>query len=89
MKRLCRPLKKEIKRILALKDIYSNEDIATVLGDCLELGAVNSGAVENILATRQRVTQKPHPLHIIRNSECLDIKIDVPDLNKYNNNLTN
>ena len=88
LKRLCRPLKKEVKRILALKDIYSRGEIGVVLGDCLELGAVNSSAVENILATKKRVIKSIHPLHITRNSECLDIKIDKPDLNVYNN-LTN
>ncbi len=81
---LCRPVKKEIKRILALKDIYSTKDIAQVLSDCLDMKAISASAIENILAARKRIMRDPHPLHITRNSECLDIEIKKPNLNKYN-----
>jgi len=84
LKDLARPTKKEIKRILALKDMYSTEDIIEVMTDCVELGANNSSAVENLIVARARITQEFHPLHVTRNSDCLEIEIEKPNLNVYN-----
>jgi transposase len=83
LRRLNHPAKKEVKRILALKDIYPDDEINNVISDCLELGAINASAVENLLGTRKRVTQDLHPLHITKNSDCLKIQIKKPDLNLY------
>jgi len=84
LKDLARPTKKEIKRILALKDMYSSEEIIGAMTDCVELGANNSSAIENLLAARTRITKEFHPLHVTRNSDCLEIEIEKPDLDVYN-----
>ena len=79
LKNRCRPIKKEIKRILALKDMYSNDEICSVISDCLEFKAITAGAVENILRAKKLVVKDPHPLHITKNSDCLEIEIDKPN----------
>lgn len=86
---LCRPVKQEVKRILALKDMYSSKEIGQVLEDCLEMKAINASSIENILGARNRFMRTSHPLHITRNSECLDIEIEKPNLNKYNKIINN
>ena len=81
--RVGRSPKVHIKKILALKDIYSNEEVAKAIADCLEYKAVSSEFVLNLIETRRRVLPQANPLHVTRNSDCLEVEINKPNLNVY------
>ena len=76
--------KDHVRKILALSELYGRERVASAIDDALELGAFSSQYICNILEQRQRVVSEMAPLHLTRNSDCLEIELDQPDLNLYN-----
>ncbi|MBL0716549.1 MAG: IS21 family transposase [Desulfosarcina sp.] len=84
--RVGRSPKIHIRKILALKEIYSTREVALAITDCLECKAVSSEFVQNLIEARRRILPKANPLHVTRNSDCLEIKINRPDLNLYSIN---
>ena len=82
--RVGRSPKVHIRKILALKEIYSSKEVALAIADCLEYKAVSSEFVQNLIEARRRILPQATPLHVTRNSDCLEIKINRPDLNQYN-----
>jgi transposase len=85
--RVGRSPKVHIRKILALKEIYSSQEVALAIADCLEYKAVSSEFVQNLIESKKRILPKAIPLHVTRNSDCLEIEINRPDLNQYNINL--
>ena len=54
-----------------------------LLEDALDLRAFSSEYIANLLEQRERSTPAESPLHLMRNSDCLDLEIQNPDLNMY------
>ena len=75
--------KDHIRKIMALVQRYSVESVAGAINDALELEAFSSEYIANLLEQRERFTPMASPLHLTRNSDCLDIELEQPDLNFY------
>ncbi len=75
--------KDHIRKIMALKERYGREKISEAINDALELEAFSSEYIANLLEQRGRFKQLFSPLHLTRNSDCLDIELEQPDLNFY------
>lgn len=76
--------KDHVRKILALSELYGNEKVASAINDALELGAFSSQYICNLLEQRGRLVSEMSPLHLTRNSDCLEIELEQPDLNIYN-----
>ena len=75
--------KSHLRRINALADIHSREEVARLLADALEHGAFSSEYVLNILQARQRTLPEPGPLHVTRRQDLLELDLPDPDLDIY------
>lgn len=76
-------VKDHIRKILALEERYGREKVAVAIKDALDLEAFSSEYIANLLEQRGRFCAPASPLHLIRNSDCLDIELEQPDLNFY------
>jgi transposase len=72
-----------IRKIVALSDIYSPEDVARALADALEYGAFAADYIANLLEQRARFTPQESPLHLTRREDLLDLRLQPPDLSVY------
>lgn len=75
--------KDHIRKIMALSERYGREKISDAINDALELEAFSSEYIANLLEQRGRFKQLLSPLHLTRNSDCLEIELEQPDLNFY------
>jgi transposase len=75
--------KDHIRKIMALAERYGREKISDAINDALELEAFSSEYIANLLEQRGRFKQLLSPLHLTRNSDCLEIELEQPDLNFY------
>lgn len=75
--------KDHIRKIMALSERYGREKISEAINDALELEAFSSEYIANLLEQRGRFKQVLSPLHLTRNSDCLEIELEQPDLNFY------
>lgn len=75
---------KHVKKIMTLVEVYGRKKVKTALKDALEFEAYSSEYINNILELRSKGNSDRSPLHITRNSDCLDITIDDPNLDIYN-----
>lgn len=74
----------QIRRLLALRDIYGEEKLLRALRDGLELDAVNAAYVEHLLSMRERLMPQASPIHLTRNEDQLDLPAPHVDLDIYN-----
>ncbi len=72
-----------LRKIVALSEIYSPDEVARVLRDCLELQAFNADYVANLLEQRQRILPEPGALHLTRAQDLLELELQEPDLSVY------
>jgi len=72
-----------IRRIVALSEIYDNDEVARALMDTFELKAFSSEYIANLLEQRARKMPEPGALQLVRNQDMLDIELPEPDLNSY------
>ena len=72
-----------IRQIVALLDIYPEEDVVRALRDTVELGAYNSQYIQNLLEQRSRKLPQAGPLHLTRNQDLLELDLPEPDLGIY------
>ncbi len=75
--------KDHVRKIMALVQRYSAQAVASAIDDALELEAFSSEYIANLLEQRERFRPMASPLHLTRNSDCLDIELEQPDLNFY------
>ena len=72
-----------IRQIVGLSEIYGREQVARAIEDTLELGAFSCEYIANLLEQRKRIIQEPGALHLTRSGDLLDLEIEQPDLNIY------
>jgi transposase len=75
--------RQHVRKILALAEIYSPDDVARAICDGLAFQAFSAEYIANILETRARTLPEPGPLQLTRCHDLLDIDIPPPDLNVY------
>jgi len=72
-----------VRKILALAEIYSFDEVARAIADGLAYQAFSAEYIANILEARARTLPEPAPLQLTRGQDLLDIDIPAPDLNVY------
>ncbi len=72
-----------IRKIVALSEIYSREQIALAIEDAIKFDAFSSEYITNILEQRVRPEKEPGVLHVTRSRDLLNLTIDPPDFSVY------
>lgn len=72
-----------VRKIMALVEIHGDEAVASAIADAMQLHAVGSDYIANILDCRARILPEPGALHLTRRADLLDISVDAPDLSIY------
>jgi hypothetical protein len=72
-----------VRKIVALAEIYSADEIARAISDGLAFAAFSAEYISNILESRARTLPVPGPLQLTRRADLLDIDIPAPDLTAY------
>jgi hypothetical protein len=72
-----------IQKIVALAEIYGNEDVSRAINDCFTFNAFSSEYIANILEARTRMLPEPGALHLTRSQDLLELDIVEPDLSFY------
>lgn len=72
-----------VRKIVALSEIYSPDEVQRAMDDAFLFQAFSSEYIANILEQRNRRVEQPGALHLIRNSDLLDIEIESPNMNIY------
>ncbi len=74
-----------IQKIVALSEIYGNENVAKAIEDALYFQAFSSEYINNILEQRARQLPEPSALHLTRRQDLLELNMPEPDLTIYDN----
>ena len=72
-----------IQKIVALSEIYGNENVAKAIEDALYFQAFSSEYINNILEQRARQLPEPSALHLTRRQDLLEIEVPEPNLKIY------
>jgi hypothetical protein len=72
-----------LRKILALAEIYSPDQVARAISDGLAFEAFSAEYIANILEARARALPEPGPLQLTRRQDLLDLDVTPPDLNDY------
>lgn len=72
-----------LRKIMALAEIHGDEAVARAIADAMELHAIGSDYIANILDCRARKLPEPGALHLTRRADLLDITVEEPDLSIY------
>lgn len=72
-----------VRLIVALSEIHPIEQVARALEDALELGAISSEYLTNLLEQRQRPSVEPPALQLTRRQDLLELELPQPDLSIY------
>lgn len=75
--------RQHVRKILALAEIYSRDEVARAIQDGLAFEAFSAEYVTNILETRARALPEPGPLQLTRNQDLLELDLESPDLTTY------
>ena len=70
-----------INKIVALADIYGEENLARAIEDAFDSEAFSSEYIANILEQRQRLAPQPGPL--TRRADLLNVDLGPADLSRY------
>ena len=79
-------VKHHVQKIVALSEIYGAEAISRAIRDAFQFQAFSSEYIANILEQRSRVLPEPGALHLTRREDLLDLNVEQPDLNIYQEN---
>lgn len=74
---------KELRKIYALSEIYSKQQIANAIEDTIEMQSCNADYVKLILDSKKRSFCEPGPLHISHKTDDLNIELDPPNMDRY------
>jgi len=72
-----------IRRIVALSEIYGNQEVGRALEDTFDLMAFSSEYIANLLEQRARKLPESGALQLVRNQDILKINLPEPDLSSY------
>jgi DUF971 family protein len=72
-----------VQKIVALAEIYGDDDVGRALDDAHELGAFSCEYIANLLEQRRRFMPQAGALHLTRPSDQLEIELPAPDLSLY------
>jgi len=72
-----------LRKILALAEIYSADQVARAITDGLAFEAFSAEYVTNILEVRARALPEPGPLQLTRRQDLLELEVAPPNLNDY------
>lgn len=72
-----------LRQIVGLSEIYGTEAVARVIEDALELGAFSCEYIANLLEQRKRINGPVGALHLTRSEDLLELEIEQPDMNLY------
>lgn len=75
--------RKHMHKILALVEIYGNDEVARAIEDTFAFGAFSSDYIINICQMRARKLPEAQPLQITRRQDLLELEIPQPDLDIY------
>lgn len=75
--------RKHMHKILALVEIYSNDEVARAIEDAFSFGAYSSEYIINICQMRARKLPEAGPLQLTRRQDLLELEIPQPDLDIY------
>jgi transposase len=75
-----------IRHIVALSEIYGTEKVKDALEDAFCFSAFSSEYIANIIEQRSRIVEEPQALHVTRRKDLLDVDVQNPDLNLYDQN---
>ncbi len=76
-----------VRKIVALSEIHGIDALARAMQDAIELQAYSSEYIANILEQRSRILPEPGALHLTRREDLLDLQIQQPDMDLYQNTL--
>jgi len=76
-------LNHHVQKIVALSEVYGSDAVAEAMTDAFQFQAFSSEYIANILEQRSRFLPEPGALHLTRREDLLELKIDQPDLNIY------
>lgn len=77
-----------VRKIVALAEIHGDDAVACAIADALQLHAVGSDYIANILESRARKLPEPGALHLTRRTDLLDLAVAPPDLSIYESEST-
>ena len=72
-----------LRKIMALVETHGDEAVIRAIADAMELHAIGSDYIANILQSRARKLPEPGALHLTRRADLLDIAVAEPDLSIY------
>ena len=73
----------QVRKIVALSEIYGPEATARAIQDALEFQAFSCEYIANLLEQRQRRLPEPGALHLTRRQDLLDLELPEPNLGLY------
>ncbi|HIJ20187.1 MAG TPA: IS21 family transposase, partial [Deltaproteobacteria bacterium] len=76
-------LNHHVQKIVALSEVYGSDAVAEAMTDAFQFQAFSSEYIANILEQRSRFLPEPGALHLTRREDLLELKVDQPDLNIY------
>ncbi len=72
-----------IRRIMALVEIYSPDEVRRALDDAITFRAFSCEYIAHLLDQRRRKRPEPGPLHLARKQDLLELHLPKPDLSIY------
>lgn len=72
-----------IRKIMALVEIYSPDDVQRAIHDAVAFRAFSSEYIAHLLEQRRRKRPEPGPLHLAHKQDLLDLQLPEPDLSIY------
>ena len=75
------------RKIMTLVEIHGSTSVARAIEDACEVGVYNSEYIMNLLELHQRPDFIANPLHITRKEDWLNLTLNAPSINHYNNYL--
>jgi len=76
-----------IRQIVALSEIYGDQPVQRALEDAFALQAFSCEYIANLLEQRARHLPQPGALHLTRRQDLLDLTLEKPDMQLYNQTL--
>jgi len=73
------------RKIVALSEIYGEEPVARAMEDAFCFQAFSCEYIANLLEQRSRPMPEPGALHLTRREDLLDLTVEQPDLDIYQN----
>ncbi len=73
-----------IRQIVALSDIYGKDQVKRAIEDAFTFRAFSCEYIANLLEQRNRKSTEPGPLHLTRRQDLLELDLDEPNIDIYN-----